>query len=114
MVSEAAILAALARIEARLDRLEHGIVAGRPRLSRADLDVLRRLLPAIAAAIGSEPFLASELEEHAGPRIASAGLSARQIGRLLKRATGIAVDGFQVERLAVEAGAVVWRVVATS
>lgn len=107
------LVALLRRIERRLDAIERRL-DGRPALARGDVERLQRLLPAVAAALGSEPFLASELSEHAGPRIASAGMSPRQIGRLLRRSMGTVVGGLMVERLAVEAGACVWRVVATS
>ena len=82
-------------------------------LSRADRDALTVILPAIVGHLGSDVFLASELihAEAAGVRLVLRTWTARRLGRLLKRATGIVVDGFIVERRGTEAGAVLWAVV---
>jgi hypothetical protein len=82
-------------------------------LSREDRARLARLLPAIAGALGSEPFLARDLFEHAAPavRLVRRGLTPRRIGRLFRRAAGEAVAGYLVEAVDVELGAVLWRVV---
>jgi hypothetical protein len=105
------LVAAVLRVEAKLDRL---LAQRRPAstLSREDYTRLARLLPALGGAIGSEPFIASEVIEHDSPavRVGCRGMNARQLGRLLRRATGQPVAGLVVERLATEAGAVVWRV----
>jgi hypothetical protein len=102
------IVARLKRIEAAIERLgqQH-----KP-LSRADRQTLARILPAVAGVFGSEPFLASEVEEHESPglQLVRAGMTARSIGRLLRRAVGIPIDGYVVERLSSEAGAVLWSV----
>ena len=81
-------------------------------LSRADRALLGYLLPAAAGTLGSELFCTSELFDstHAALRVARRGLNARQVGRLLRRAVGIPIDGLVVERVASEAGAVVWRI----
>jgi hypothetical protein len=83
------------------------------RLARADRDRLARILSAVAAAIGSELFLSGELMEHGSPglRIVLAGLNTKQLGRLLRRAAGVPVDGFVVERMGVEMHAALWRIV---
>jgi hypothetical protein len=80
-------------------------------LTRADLGLLGRLLPAIAGALGSEPFLARDLFESAAVRLVVSGLNTRQVGRLLRRAEGHAIDGYLIERVTVELGAILWRVV---
>jgi hypothetical protein len=82
-------------------------------LSRADRAHLARLLPAIGAVLGSELFNSAEICEHEAPslRLVCAGLSAKQFGRLLRRAADVAIDGYMVERQGIEAGAVLWRVV---
>ena len=82
-------------------------------LSRVDRERLARLLPAIGGTLGSEPFNSSEICEHdaAALRLGRAGLTAKQLGRLLRRAVGTPVGGYLVERLGEEAGAVLWRVV---
>lgn len=82
-------------------------------LSRADRAVLARLLPAISrGAFGSELFLTADVfaSDNAALRVARRGLNARQLGRLLRRAVGTPIDGLVVERVASEAGAVVWRI----
>jgi hypothetical protein len=80
-------------------------------LSRADLALLGRLLPAIGGALGSEPFLARDLFASAAVRLVLSGLNTRQIGRLLRRAEGHTIDGYLIERVTVELGAILWRVV---
>jgi hypothetical protein len=104
------LVAAVLRVEAKLDRL---LAQRRPAstLSREDYTRLARLLPAVGGQLGSEPFIASEVIEHDSPavRVAARGLSARQLGRLLRRATGQPVAGLVIERLGSEAGAAIWR-----
>jgi hypothetical protein len=70
-------------------------------------------LPAIGGAFGSELFATRELftSEAAAVRLVVRGLNARQAGRLLRRATGQAIDGYMVQRESIEAGAVLWCVV---
>ena len=82
-------------------------------LSRDDRARLARLLPAIGGAIGSEPFHSAEIVEHESPalRVVAAGLSAKHVGRLLRRATGRPVDEWLVERCGIEAGVTLWRIV---
>ncbi len=65
--------------------------------------------------MGSEPFHAAELIEHdaAALRLVCAGLSARRLGRLLRRAADIPIAGHVVKRRGVEAGAVLWRIFAS-
>jgi hypothetical protein len=102
----------------RADLSVRGQVLNCPRadissLSRADLALLGRLLPAIGGALGSEAFLARDLFEHesAALRLVRRGLNAKRIGRLLHRAEGHAIDGYLIERAGVELGAILWRVV---
>jgi hypothetical protein len=101
---------ALAAVLDRLARLEAGAVTRR--LSRADRERLERLLPVIAAAVASDGFLVSELLrlESPGLRLVVGASSARSLGRLLRRAEGVPVGGYVVERLGQEGGAVLWRV----
>jgi hypothetical protein len=81
-------------------------------LSRSDLALLGRLLPVIGATVGSEPFLVRDLFEHpsAALRLVFRKLNTRQVGRLLRRAEGQAVDGYLVEQTGDELGAKLWRV----
>ena len=85
------------------------------KLSREDRDRLYRLLPAVAATLGSELFTSSELVEHQAPavRVVCVGLSTKSLGRLLSRVAldGTPIDGYLVERQGVEAGVVLWRIV---
>jgi hypothetical protein len=85
---------------------------GPSRLSRADRDRLARILPVVAGAVGSAPFLARELLEHpsAGLGLVLAGSSSRSLGRLLRRAEGQPVAGYVVEQVGIEAGAKLWSV----
>ena len=80
-------------------------------LTRQDQDKLGKLLPVIAGLRGSELFLTSELVESSAPavRLVCQG-TARELGKLLRRAAGIPVGGYLVERVAREAGATLWRV----
>jgi hypothetical protein len=68
----------------------------------------------VAATLGSELFTSSELVEHQAPalRVVCVSLSAKAIGRLLRRAArdGTPICGYLVERQGVEAGAVLWRI----
>jgi hypothetical protein len=83
-------------------------------LSRADREVLERLLPATAAVFGqSEPFTSRELVRHPSPglRVLRRGLSTKQIGRLFMRADRVAVGGFCVQAVGTELNVNLWRVV---
>jgi hypothetical protein len=91
------------------------VLPARESLSRADLELLGRLLPAIGGALGSEQFTSRDLAAHSAPglRLVLRGLSVKQIGRLLARADGIAIDGWVVERCGIEINVALWRVVAS-
>ena len=83
-------------------------------LTRADRDVLTRLLPAIAGALGSEPFASRDLRGAApGLRVVLRGMSPKQIGRLLSRAEGTPIEGWLVERCGTEINVTLWRVLAS-
>jgi len=66
--------------------------------------------------LGSDLFTSRELVEHeaAAVRIVVSRLTARQLGRLLKRAEGANVGGFMVQRQGSEVGSILWRVLATT
>jgi hypothetical protein len=87
--------------------------ARRPSLSRVDRVALDRLLPAIAGVLGSEWFLASEAVKHPAPalRLVLQGISAKKLGRLLKRAAGQPIGGYLVTSGGTEAGVILWQVV---
>lgn len=82
-------------------------------LSRADRDQLARLLPVLAASQGSELFTTAELLAAPSPalQLALDGLAARPLGRLLRRAVGIPIDGLLVQADGSEAHRTLWRIV---
>ena len=68
---------------------------------------------AIAGALGSEYFLASEAIASANPALilVLAGMNARRLGKLLRRGDGVPVAGYAVHAgEGTEAGAVLWEV----
>jgi hypothetical protein len=81
-------------------------------LAPSDLVALSRILPVAAGSIGSTPFTVRELFERDDPalRVALAGRNRHQVGRLLARAVGHAVNDLVVLRLGVEHGAKLWKV----
>jgi hypothetical protein len=82
-------------------------------LSRADLALLGRLLPAIGGVFGSDEFAVRELFERdsAALRLVLSGLNGIRIGRLFQRAVDIPISSYLVERAGVELHAALWRVV---
>ena len=113
---------AVAALTARVAVLEQDRRQEPPgnRLRRADRARLARLLPAIAGALGSEPFTVAELFEHAAVRLVLDGSSENrsepgrraQVGRLLERAIGLPVDGYVVARVGTELHRRLWTVTA--
>lgn len=81
-------------------------------LSRADRDLLGRVLPAVGATFASEWFLVRELfaSQTAAVRLVLAGLNARQVGRLLRRGEGQVIDGYVVQQGGSELNTHLWRV----
>jgi hypothetical protein len=81
-------------------------------LSREDRVLLARLLPAIGGALGSELFTSADVCEHASAalRLVRAGMNAKQLGRLLRRAADTPVAGYLVKRQGSEAGAALWQI----
>jgi hypothetical protein len=112
--TEADSVALLRELVAEVRALRRAIERQTPArsLTRGDRVHLAAILPAVAGVQGSELFTARELLEDDAPalRLVLAGLSAKQIGRLLHRAEGRAFDGYTVQRDGSEAGASLWRV----
>jgi hypothetical protein len=81
-------------------------------LTRRDRAHLAAILPVIAGVKGSAWVLTRELVEspHAGLRVVLADLSARSLGRLLRRGEGEVIDGLTIESGGTEIGAVLWRI----
>lgn len=108
-------------LEVRALRMElAAALAPRPsRLVAADRDTLELLLPAIAAAAGDTLWTVGELVAHArihgeAPRRLQEALSTvggtKTVGKLLRRAVGVSVGGFVVERVGDDRGGALWRV----
>jgi hypothetical protein len=98
------------QILAALERSHRPVSA----LSRSDRQVMERLLPAIAGALGSEQFTSRDLPDASpGLRVVLRDLSVKQIGRLLSRAEGVPIEGWIVERCGIEINVALWRVLAS-
>ncbi len=88
------------------------------RLSQADGAALRQLLPVIVAAVQGHPFTLRELAEHATLNIAPAialrdalvSITSRRLGRLLRRAADVGINGFRITALESTRDGVKWRV----
>jgi hypothetical protein len=106
-----AVLAELRAIHVLLERQHQR----RPStMTRTDRTRLAAMLPAIAGALGSEPFASRDLvADDAAPalRVVCRTLSIRQIGKLLARAEGMPIDEWLVERCGVEINVTLWRIV---
>lgn len=99
----------LAALEADVADIKARLVHSR--LTRADRGALARILPAIVGALGPNGFLAGEAVQLAAVQLVIPGWKGGRLGKLLKRAVDVAVDGLTVERLGTEGHALVWRVV---
>jgi hypothetical protein len=109
----AALLAAmLAELRAIRVAIEHPPKNSHVSLSRADRDILARLLPAIGGAFGSELFLAADVIESDSPAVrpVRGKLTAKSLGKLLKRSAGVPVAGYLITAEGTEAGSLLWRV----
>jgi hypothetical protein len=108
----AAVFAELADLRTRMDAVE-ARTAPTP-LCRKDWDALARILPVLGATFGAEFFLAREAVEHHAPglRLVLEDMTARRLGRLLRRADGVEVCGYVARASGMEAGAVLWSVLA--
>jgi hypothetical protein len=73
--------------------------------------ILRRLLPAIAGAFGSDAWRASEAKAHPALAPIVGTWNARRMGIFCAKADGLIVDGRMLERVGVEGHAALWRVV---
>jgi hypothetical protein len=106
---ERAVLAELRAIRAALEQRQVSL------MTRIDRAKLAAMLPAIAGALGSEPFASRDLvADDAAPalRLVFNGLTVKSISKLLARAEGVPIGGFMVERSGVEINVTLWRVVA--
>jgi hypothetical protein len=106
--------AALAELRARMDAVEHRLSSST--LRREDRAALERILPAIAGALGSEYFLASEAVTSDNPALVLVlgAMDARRLGNLRRRGADLPIDGYIVHAQGMEAGAVLWQVLRLS
>jgi hypothetical protein len=72
------------------------------------------VVKAIADRIGERPFTVAELVEDEALAEALDDLTARRLGKLLRKAAGAELDGFRVERIGEECGAAIWQIVGVS
>jgi hypothetical protein len=96
--------AILHRVDQRLEAIETRLNSLPPQRH----DEVRRLIPALVGAVGSETFTATDPLEY--PAVLSAisrPLTPESLGQLLGRAAGHVIDGYRIERL----GRGRWRVV---
>jgi hypothetical protein len=101
------ILATLLRLEAAQTRR-----SSTSTLTRRDRRLLIVLLPPVAG-LGSEWHTARELLEEPAVQAVAGDLTARELGRVLRRATGVPIDGLVVEAGDTEMHRMLWRVLAT-
>ena len=79
-------------------------------LSRADRELLAKLLPAVGGAFGSTPIASRDLLTDTGVRVVVRGLTVKQIGQLLARSVGTPINGLVIERAGSELSVCLWRV----
>jgi hypothetical protein len=110
---ERAILAELQEIKRLVLQVLEGQQQRKPSLARTDRTRLERILPAVAGALGSEPFTSRDLAADRSPalRVVLRNLSAKSIGKLLARAEGLEIGGWLIKRCGVEINVTLWRVV---
>jgi hypothetical protein len=76
------------------------------------LDLLRRLLPALAGAFGSDAWCARDAISHPALKPVLRGWNVRKLGIFLAdKANGVVVDGLMLERIGTEGHVVLWRVI---
>ena len=83
-------------------------------LTREDRARLAAILPAAGGVFGPELFLTRDLfaSESAALQLVLDGLTAKQLGRLFRRADGQAIDGYLIQRDGSELNTALWRIVA--
>lgn len=105
----------LVEVLAELRAIRTALETPRPvsTLTRSDRARLAAILPAVGGVLGSELFTVRDLFESAAAaiRLVLHGMNRKQIGRLLARGEGQAVDGYLVQRDGSELGVILWRIV---
>jgi hypothetical protein len=82
-------------------------------LTREDRERLAAILPAIAGALGSEPFTSRDVIEDEAPavRVVRKGLTVKALSKLFVRGLDVPIDGLMIQKAGAEFGVVAWRVV---
>ena len=121
--SDADMLALLRAIRADVAALRADLARGgsapAPPLRDALADALALLLPVLCAAFGTAPFAAWQVfdlaKQHtadgASLRLALAGRSAPQLGKLLRAGHGHVCNGLRVERAGRDNTGTIWQIV---
>lgn len=97
------LLVRVGHIEATLDRL-----APQPRLTRQDMRVLTKILPALHGQFGTAAFVTRDALECAAFRTVCQKWSAKKAGKLFARAVGVLIDDLVLERIGDERNGAVW------
>lgn len=81
-------------------------------LTEEEVADLKRILPAIAAAKGSDGFTSGQAVklEAPGVQLVLHGFSPARLGRLFARARGQDFAGYTIERIGIEHQAAIWRI----
>ena len=105
----------LVEVLAELRAIRAALEAQRPvsRLGRADRTRLAAILPAVSGVLGSELFTVRDLfeSEAVAIRLVLRDVNRKQIGRLLARGEGQAIDRYLVQRDGSELNVTLWRIV---
>ena len=101
------ILQRLAGIESAIQQLTVSRSCG-PK--DADIETLRRLLPAIAGRHGSSAFRASEVLADPIWRELAGSINSQRLGMVFARCEGIEIDGRYIQRVTAEGGVLLWEI----
>jgi hypothetical protein len=113
---DSSLVAKVQALEAAYSDLAAEVAAlkgrGASRLSQADQHKLAAILPAVLGLLGSENFLVRELfrTDAAALRLVLGSCSAKSVGRLLRRAGGVPVNGLVVLRVGTQDGSALWAI----
>ncbi len=110
------LAATLARHEVLLQQILLAVQAlqSSRALSRSDRERLAKILPVLGAVFGDQLFTSREVTDSRAPglRLVCKGVSVKQLGKLFRRAEGQPIGRLTVVRVSIEAGAIVWKVLA--
>lgn len=101
---QALILERLESLHAKLDVILERL----PVVDRTDIDLAERLFPALAGAIGSEKFTASEALEYPAVKVVVGRMNAVTLGQFLGRIERRTIGGFRIYRHSVGKKTTLW------